>query len=284
MRSLRVRSLLACGLLILATLGMSIPAQAAGHRLTVEVVSSPRADLVTGGDALVRIRPGDADDVTVTLGHREITDAFAAQPDGSLLGLVTGMPDGHSVLIVHSRHHGAAVLHLVGHPLHGPVFSGPQQLPFFCETTAFGLAPASQPFCEASTQVSYVYRSTAGTFKPLADPTSVPADLVQATVDGRQVPYLVRVERGTIDRAVYEIAALYDGQAPDPLRTNGSWNHRLVYTFGGGCNVGYHQGANTGGVIENLFLSQGYAVASSSLNVLDNNCSPVISAEAAMMV
>ncbi len=33
-----------------------------------------------------------------------------------------------------------------------------------------------------------------------------------------------------------------------------------------------------------LFLSKGYAVASSSLNVLDNNCSPIISAEVAMMV
>ncbi|MBV9416654.1 MAG: hypothetical protein JO363_16850, partial [Solirubrobacterales bacterium] len=53
----------------------------------------------------------------------------------------------------------------------------------------------------------------------------------------------------------------------------------------------YHQGTSTGGVIngaqgpggEDLFFSQGYAVASNSLNVLDNNCSIPISAEAAMM-
>ena len=37
-------------------------------------------------------------------------------------------------------------------------------------------------------------------------------------------------------------------------------------------------------MLNDLFLAQGYAVASSSLNVLDNNCSPIISAEAAMMV
>ena len=42
------------------------------------------------------------------------------------------------------------------------------------------------------------------------------------------------------------------------------WNGRLVYTFGGGCNVGYHQGATTGGVLNDLFLSQGYAVATSA--------------------
>ena len=37
-------------------------------------------------------------------------------------------------------------------------------------------------------------------------------------------------------------------------------------------------------MLNDLFLAQGYAVASSSLNVLDNNCSAIISAEAAMMV
>ncbi|WP_410571146.1 DUF6351 family protein [Amycolatopsis sp. cmx-4-61] len=58
----------------------------------------------------------------------------------------------------------------------------------------------------------------------------------------------------------------------------------MVYTFGGGCNAGYHQGSSTGGVVNDLFLARGYAVASSTLNVLDNNCSPIISAEAAMMV
>lgn len=44
-----------------------------------------------------------------------------------------------------------------------------------------------------------------------------------------------------MDRAVYEIAALRDGREPSPARDEASWNSRLVYTFGGGCNVGYHQ-------------------------------------------
>jgi hypothetical protein len=214
-----------------------------------------------------------------------VTDAFTEQPDGTLLGLVTGLREGHTAITAHVRHgFGFAVQIVKNHPLTGPVFSGPQQVPFFCETTAFGLAPASQPTCEAPTVVSYLYRSTANRFVPLADPTVVPADAAQATVDGRSVPYIVRLERGTIDRAVYEIAALYDGQNPSPVRANGAWNRRLVYTFGGGCNVGYHQGATTGGVQNDLFLARGFAVASSSLNVLDNNCSPVISAEVAMMV
>ena len=120
----------------------------------------------------------------------------------------------------------------------------------------------------------------------LADPTVRPADLAQTTtLDGRTVDYIVRLERGTIDRAVYEIATLYDPAAPpSPFTAEPGWNERLVYTFGGGCNVGYHQGHGSGGVLTDLFLSRGYAVASSSLNVLENNCSDVISAEVALMV
>ncbi|MEU7852139.1 DUF6351 family protein, partial [Micromonospora parva] len=68
------------------------------------------------------------------------------------------------------------------------------------------------------------------------------------------------------------------------MRRNTSWNGKLVYSFGGGCNGGFHQGNVTGGVLNDLALSQGYGVASSTLNVLDQNCSTMLSAEAAMMV
>ncbi len=132
--------------------------------------------------------------------------------------------------------------------------------------------------------VSYEYKNTSGAFVPLADPTTIPADAATATVNGQSVPYIVRIETGVIDRAVYQIAALFDGQAPSPLQPDTSWNGKLIYTFGGGCNSGYHQGTSTGGVLNDQFLSLGYAVASSTLNVLDNNCSTIISAEAAMMV
>jgi hypothetical protein len=287
------RVLLLIGLLAASTLIAPAPAGATGGSLTLEVVSSPRPSLVSGGSALVRVRwrdPLRADLVSVYAGGRNVTGAFVAQPDGTLLGLVSGLPAGasHLAAAVRRTPHGPpvrwAVLRVVDHPVTGPVFSGPQQVPFFCETTAFGLAPAAPPLCAAPSVVSFQYRTTAGRFAPLPDPTATPADLAMATVDGRGVPYIVRIERGTIDRAVYEIAALWDGQDPSPTRAHGSWNRRLVYTFGGGCNVGYHQGAGTGGVLNDLFLARGYAVASSSLNVLDNNCSMVISAEVAMMV
>lgn len=260
-----------------------------GRQLTIETVSNPRPALVSGGQVLVKVVPPErtrAGRVDVSANGHDVTSSFRAQPDGSLLGLVTGLRDGANDLSARTSGHGPdqrANLRVTNHPITGPVFSGSQQHPFYCETQAFGLPAASQPFCSAPTQVSYQYKTTAGAFAPLADPATRPADLATATVDGHAVPYVVRVERGTIDRAVYEMAALYDG-APSPVAPDTSWNGKLVYTFGGGCNAGYHQGNSTGGVVNDLFLAQGYAVTSSSLNVLDNNCSPIISAEAAMMV
>ncbi|KAA9166289.1 hypothetical protein FPZ12_001600 [Amycolatopsis acidicola] len=273
-RSLILLAALAAPVLVPVSAAASPPA-----RLAITSVSNPHPEFVSGGQVLVSVS-GPA---RVSANGRDVTAEFRRQPDGSLLGLVSGLRDGANEITASSGGHRDATLRVTNHPVSGPVFSGAQQEPFYCETTAYGLPPAQQPSCAVGTQVSYRYRSTAGAFVPLADPSARPADLATATVNGRQVPYIVRVERGTIDRAVYEIAALYDG-APSPFAPDRSWNSRLVYTFGGGCNSGYHQGAATGGVLEDLFLGQGYAVASSSLNVLDTNCSPIISAEAAMMV
>ncbi|MBE8520426.1 hypothetical protein ILP97_23525 [Amycolatopsis sp. H6(2020)] len=278
-RSSAVVAALTAPLLLLGT--ATAVAAPPGRQLTIETVSNPRPALVSGGQVLVRVVPS-AGRVTVSANGRDVTKSFRAQPDGSLLGLVTGLRDGVNDLSARTRDRRAG-LRVTNHPITGPVFSGAQQLPFYCETPAFGLPAASQPFCSAPTQVSYQYRTTAGAFVPLADPATRPADLATATVGGRAVPYVVRVERGTIDRAVYEIAALYDG-VPSPVAPEGGWNGKLVYTFGGGCNAGYHQGTSTGGVVNDLFLARGFAVASSTLNVLDTNCSPIISAEAAMMV
>ncbi|HEX2134074.1 MAG TPA: DUF6351 family protein [Actinophytocola sp.] len=254
--------------------------------LRLSTVSNPDPDLVSGGDVLVRVTDlGDSAYLEVHAGGRDVTERFVEQPDGSLLGLVTGLREGRTTITATSGLRRAA-LTVTNHDRSGPVFSGEQQTPFYCETTAFGLEPAERPDCAAETEVSYRYRTTAGTFLPLPDPDDPPDDVATVTVDGREFPYVVRVEAGTVNRAVYETAVLHGGADPSPTdpAAGAAWNGRLVYTFGGGCNGGHHQGATTGGVLEDLFLSRGYGVASSTLNVLDTNCGPVVSAETAMMV
>jgi hypothetical protein len=277
--------------LVPAASAATAQAAAPGHgpgpgRLALVTVSNPRPELVSGGEVLVRVDvPSHVSsaDVRITSDGLDVTSSFQVQSDGSLLGLVTGLTTGRNRLVAFA-HGRFASLEVIDHSINGPVFSGKQQLPYVCQTTSFGLAASSPPDCFAPTMISYVYKNTSGAFVPLADPTSVPADAATATVNGQSVPYIVRIETGVIDRAVYQIAALFDGQAPSPLQPDTSWNGKLIYTFGGGCNSGYHQGTATGGVLDDEFLSLGYAVASSTLNVLDNNCSTIISAEAAMMV
>jgi hypothetical protein len=261
----------------------------------LEAVST-KASYVSGGDVLVRARthdPGAAKHLRIEVDGTDVRSDFRTMPDGSLLGLVSGLSNGPHTILARANGNGkgtppgrSARLDVVNHPITGPLFSGPQQQPFFCETVQAGLGPPTDASCSAPTQVTYRYRTTGGAFAVLADPTVRPADLAQTTtLDGRTVDYIVRLERGTIDRAVYEIATLFDPAAPpSPFTAEPGWNERLVYTFGGGCNVGYHQGQGSGGVLTDLFLSRGYAVASSSLNVYDNNCSEVISAEVALMV
>ena len=137
----------------------------------------------------------------------------------------------------------------------------------------------------APTQVRYQYRTTAGAFAALADPTVKPANLARTTtLDGRTVDYVVRIEKGVIDRAVYEIAALYDPAAP-PTRSRTSRLERAARLHvRRRLQRRLPPGQGNGGVLTDLFLARGYAVASSSLNVYDNNCSEVISAEVALMV
>ena len=264
------------------------------------VALSARTDMVSGGDVLVRIEAEagvSLREITVERNGVEVISAFRPARDGQgLVGLVTGLIVGENRLVVHPRNRPAplAALVVTNHPISGPVLSGPHQEPFFCTTHLFRsvtgetLGPATGSDCSVATRVDYVYRSTGGTMEPLPDLRSRPDDLAfTTTLDGRETPYIVRVETGTINRAIYELSMLHDPTqpAPDPWTSNPSWNGRLIYRFGGGCRRGwYTQGTRTGGTLDDVQLSRGYALASASLNVFGNNCSDLLAAETMMMV
>ncbi len=269
-------------------------------------ILSTRPDMVSGGEALVQVsvpRRLFASDVKVTLNGQDVTGDFHGRMAGSLVGLVQGLVQGENrleVLTKESHWRPIAKLEITDYPINGPIFSGPHQEPFICQTQSFVLpviggtlgAPLDAD-CSAPTRVDYVYMSTGGTLQPLPNPTVRPADLAQTTTkDGRTVNYIVRVETGTINRAIYQFGILHDPVSdppPDPWHKPAGWNGRLVYTFGGGCNAGYHQGLSTGGVLNeasshNAFLALGYAMAAASLDVWGNDCNDLISAETMMMV
>jgi hypothetical protein len=252
-------------------------------------IQSSRADMVSGGNALIAVdvpKPDPIGNVRVRRNGVDVTSSFNpdAQNPRRLLGVVQGMRNGSnriSALVKGKGQRGPAELNLFNSPISGPIFSGPHQQPYFCTTVSNGLGSPTDADCSAPTAVEYRYRSTGGSFKPLADPTSRPADLAQTTTrTGQTVDYVVRIESGVINRAVYRFAVLAAGG-----QTGNGWNGRLVYGFGGGCSAGHQQGnAGTGLVLDDRDLSRGYAVASSSLNVFETACNDVLSAETASMV
>jgi Tannase-like family of unknown function (DUF6351) len=297
-------SVVVIGLLASAP-GLVVPAAAVKRGPDLEVIAlSTRSDTVTGGDVLVQIHvPDDTalDKVSVTLNGRDVTSAFVAGSDRTLTGLVIGLRLGRNTLAVEAkgRRHGKSNerLTLINHPIEGPVFSGPHEQPYICETQFFNLpaglgnlGPALDEHCFVPTRVDYIYRSTADTFRAWpVGATAYPADLAMTTTSlGVTVPYIVRMETGVINRAIYQTTVLHDPlaeSAPNFHTPPRGWNGRLIFTFGGGCvNGWYRQGRSTGGVTDNFMLSQGYGVASSSLNVFGNNCQDVTAAESMMMV
>ena len=287
-----------------AVFGVLLACSAMGaSRIELRTLSG-RADMVTGGDALVETN-APQQKFSAKLNGEDIGKLFRpGKTPGTLVALVEGLKPGKNALEVKSSK-GSAKLELIDYPLAGPVFSGPHQKPFVCQTEQEGLGAPLDADCTVSTVFTFAYKSTEppaargrggrGARTPGAPPAGFkaydpsaprPADMAQITLsDGRKIDYIVRRERGTINRAIYEIAMLYDPSkpGPDPWTTSDTWNGRLVYSFGGGCAAGFRQGL-PGSAVNDEFLSRDYAVAVSSLNVFGNDCNDVISSETMMMV
>src|SRR5215204_6862315 len=289
---------------------------AATHDFDLRVLSSP-ASMVTGGDALVQVtipRTVPLHKATVLVNGEDVTSTLALDASArTLTGMIDGLHLGANTLAADSNGRGKgrprATLMLVNHPITGPIFSGPQQQPFVCKTqTQAGLGfpkvdnqdgigmrlfqipgnSASPPIgwskdCTVDTVVDYLYRRPNGSFAalPVGPP---PADLTYTTtLDGQTVPYVVRRERGTIDRFIYSIAILAPAGDPAAPPDTSLWNRRLIYTFDGGVAIGHNQGTLGGAHLYDIGLSKGYAIVHSSGTRTSTHYNLVLGAETAIM-
>ena len=277
--------------------------------LSIESVST-RPYLVTGGDVLLRIRAGEDLDVSrvrVSANGQDVSERFRLGGHGRwLIGLVEGLRMGGNEIEARIPDSEAtAALELTNYPISGPIISGPHEMPFLCQTEEFTTAAGEtlgSPLdenCSVDTRVEYVYLSTQDDeFKPysrnllvgdgLTRTGAMPADMAEATtLDGETVPFIVRVQTGTVNRAIYQSAMLHDpaDAAPDPWTRSRGWNGKLVYTHGGGCRSGwFQQGSSTGTVLNEGLLEMGYALTSASLNVFGQNCNDLLASETHIMV
>jgi hypothetical protein len=280
----RTRAALLAALPVLAALVLPASGQAPPPVLTT---LSNRPDMVSGGDVLLEVTvPRGARLASLTLGRRDVTGMVRRSSAGRWRGLVTGLHDGANSLRARTSSGAAATLVVTNHTLHGPVFAGPQVWPWRCDTASHGLAAPRNRWCETRPLVTWSYFNVVTQHFADYDPASPPpAPLVGTTTtdQGRTVPFVVRVERGVMDRGLYTIAVLRDG-----------WNHKLGSPFGGSCNPRHQQeSVDTGpnelqptlfSVLDPAKLGKGFMVAHNNLGNLGSSCNEVVAAESLMML
>src|SRR6218665_1836588 len=198
----------------------------------LEVVSG-QARYVSGGDARIAAHvPEDtADKIDLWLNGSKL-GPLQQRLGTALEAVVGGLVVGDNKLeLRHLTGRLLTSLTLTNYPINGPIFSGPQQYPFVCMTTQSAVgkqplvetsSPPGHPVfdangaksgytvsCAIETLVPYWYPSTAAQWKLLPPDGSAPADMATTTLpDGRTVDFVVRQERGTINRFLYSFAML----------------------------------------------------------------------------
>ncbi|WP_418320470.1 DUF6351 family protein [Piscinibacter sakaiensis] len=301
---------------------------------------STRADLVSGGDALVEIvAPAgtDASGLNVMVGSRDITTAFAKRADGRITGLVSGLAAGENLLVAQVNNARAAQLTLTNAAPGAAVISGARVTPFFCATptpvavngntpatVASGLAGTADANCNIATETKFYYRTTSaplsaanptgctgglpdpvwsvsatattvptqpaapanGCFKPYTVGVT-PVDLATTTTDsGVTVPFIVRVERGTLNRGIYDIAVLTNPAQPwNPVAPQSGWNGKVWYSFGSSTGQPRRQIRPQGSwTSAEEQLKRGYLYATNSMSDSARNSNRVLMSETTMMM
>jgi hypothetical protein len=279
---------------VVSLLGAGALSAQAAERMSVHVLSD-RADLISGGEALVAVtippkaKPGS---VNVTLNGASITGEFAARPNGLYEGLVGGLALGPNVIKASARHAKAGTATVFDHRIGGPVSSGPQIQPWRCKN-----AHPTDAQCDEASTYAYEFRNAlTGAFEsynPMSPPE--PSQIATTTTeDGQTVPFIIRVETGYQDRDQYKIAVLFQPGKPwEPWAPQPQFNHKLLVTHGASCGIEHQSGTapsvtsdtvgvpGAGGATSSptTALGLGFAVMSTALDNAGHNCNIATEAE-----
>ncbi len=114
-----------------------------------------------------------------------------------------------------------------------------------------------------------------------------PPDLATATTDtGATVPFIVRVERGTLNRGIYDLAVLTNPAQPwTAVAPQATWNGKVYYTFGASTGQPRRQvrPATNWSSAEDQ-LKRGHLVATNSMTDSARNSNRVLMSETVMMM
>lgn len=183
-------------------------------------------------------------------------------------------------------------------------------------SNASGLSGAPDANCNIATEFKLYYRTTtAGCSLGLPDPTagmaptattvpnnpappanacfkpytagSTPGDLATTTTDaGVTVPYIVRLERGTMNRGLYDIAVLHNPAQPwNALQPQPAWNGKVVFNFGASTGQPRRQARPaTAWSGSDAQLRRGVMVVAHSMTDSARNSNRVMMSETVMMM
>jgi hypothetical protein len=287
MRSIR------CVAVIAALAVPCIAAAQASASFSLHVLSD-RADLISGGEALVSVslpRKLNPASVKMTLGSSDVTSEFAQRPNGSYEGLLTGLQIGSNVLRAEAPGQTAVQATIVNHAIGGPVIAGPQVQPWRCQNS-----DAMDAQCDAPPAFTYEYKSAVTGAMETYEPSNPPSPSLIAsttTEDGQTVPFIVRTETGYQDRDQYKIAVLFQPGKPwQAWEPQPQFNHKLLITHGASCGIEHESGTAPSVTSDEVgvpgtsatdsptvALGLGFAVMSTALDNAGHNCNIATEAE-----
>ena len=264
--------------------------------------------------------------LTIQLNGQDISKNFSEQGNGRLVGLVTGLRTGANQLDASFKvgfDRGSRLV-ITNAPRNGPVYSGSAHItPFYCATptavpatatdpgsNASGLTGQPDANCNIPTETKLYYRTnvaaggSTGCSTALPDggsapangfcwkpytPGTTPADMAApvTTDNGRTVNLIVRLERGTMNRGIYDLAVLFDpAQAWTPVAPQAQWNGKVYYHFGASTGQPRRQSRTTSSAWSSLEeqLKRGWIVVSNSMTDSVRNSNRVLMTETVMMM
>ena len=267
---------------------------------TLIKVLSNRADLISGGDVLVQVvseQGVDPQTLVLSLNGDDVSEAFDVSADGRFMGLVKDLAIGDNTFSA-SLGSTSNSVNIRNFPQGGPVFAGPQLLPWDCRNEE-----AVDEQCNQAPVYSWYYLPEGGEALVGYDINSPPSDVASVTTEtGQTVPFIVRQETGYQDRDQYKIATLYQPEQPwTALTPQPQFNGKLLITHGSSCGVDYDTGGApsvlrytptdfasedipaTGEDSVVYALGKGFAIMSTALNNSGHNCNLPLQAESMVM-
>lgn len=238
----------------------------------IQILSSP-AEYVSGGEARIKVFVPEntiTDSVSIMVDEEVMSVNLIRTSSTTIEGTVNNIEEGPVTMkarISHQNGYQERSIELTNYSSIGPMFSGPAQTPFMCTTADqkahTGLGDVLDADCSMETVVSFLYKPIGG--DELVDfipERGIPEDVDKTTtLDGDSVNYIVRWERGTINRFIYSIAMLSPASQRIETPDLSAWNKRLIYYFQGGVGIGRYQGnPNRQRMLYDYGLSKGYAV------------------------